>query len=164
MQSSKIDIVFLDCMKRWLICRVVHPSNSSMSPAAGDAAHTPEAKGTSGLVSVFKSLTGTKSNKSPSLRSQASVAQQLNNAHTPKSAIYGGPPNYELLCNQIKAANALSERIAAAEALQHAVLDYPLNSVCRTWRSACLLTSDRSQTSLRKQGILLSQRSHNQPG
>ena len=134
-----------------------------MSPASGDVAQTPEAKSTGGLVSVFKSLTGNKSNKSPSLRSQASVAQQLNNAHTPKSAIYGGPPNYELLCTQLKPANPLPERIAAAEALQHAVLDYPLNSVRRSMRPIHSLTSDRSRTSSRKQRILSSQRSHHLP-
>lgn len=104
-------------------------TRDSMSPS-GDVAQTPEPKSTSGLASVFKSLTGSKSSKNPSAQSPASIAQNLSTANTLKNAIYGGPPNYEQLFEQLKVGNALSDRLAAAESLRHAVQDYPLSGVC----------------------------------
>jgi hypothetical protein len=101
----------------------------SMSPSSGDVAQTPEPKSTSGLASVFKSLTGSKSSKNPSAQSPASIAQNLNTSNTLKNAIYGGPPDYEQLFEQLKLGNALPDRLAAAESLRHAVQDYPLSGV-----------------------------------
>jgi hypothetical protein len=100
-----------------------------MSPLSGDVAQTPEPKSTGGLASVFKSLTGNKSSKSPIPQSPASVAQQLNTTNTSKNAIYGRPPNYDQLFEKLKGGNPLADRLAAAEALRHAVQDYPLSSV-----------------------------------
>ncbi len=99
-----------------------------MSPP-GDVTQTPESKSTGGLVSVFKSLTGNKSVKSPSLRTQASIAQQLNNAQTSKNTIHDSPSHYDALCNQLKAENPLAERLVAVEALKGAILEYPLSGV-----------------------------------
>jgi hypothetical protein len=101
----------------------------SMSPSSGDVAQTPEPKSSSGLASVFKSLTGSKSYKNPPAQSPASIAHNLNTSNTLKNAIYGGPPNYEQLVEQLKVGNALPERLAAAESLRHAVQDYPLSGV-----------------------------------
>lgn len=100
-----------------------------MPPTSGDVVQTPEPKSTSGLASVFKSLTGSKSSKSPNAQSPASIPQHLGNANTLKNAIYGGPPNYEKLFEQLKVGNPLQERLAAAESLRHAVQDYPLSGV-----------------------------------
>jgi hypothetical protein len=100
-----------------------------MSPSSGDVAQTPEPKSSSGLASVFKSLTGSKSSKSPNAQLPASAAQQLSGASPLKNAIYGGPPNHEQLYEQLKPGNLLSDRIVAAEALRHAVQDYSLSSV-----------------------------------
>jgi hypothetical protein len=100
-----------------------------MSPTVGDAAQIPEPKSSSGFASVFKSLTGSKSSRSPNPQSPAAVAQHLNGAHTLQSSIYGGPPNYEHLYEQLKQERSLAERVSAAESLRLAVQDYPLSSV-----------------------------------
>jgi hypothetical protein len=100
-----------------------------MSPSAGDVAQTPESKPTSGFASVFKNLTSSRSTKSLNPQSPASVAQQLSEASSRQSAIYGGPPNYEQLYGQLKAGNSLADRLSAAESFRHAVQDYPLSGV-----------------------------------
>ena len=100
-----------------------------MSPSSADAAPIPEPKITSGLASVLKSLTGSKSSKIPNHQAPALIPQHLNTANTLKNAIYGGPPNYEQLFEQLKVGNSLSDRLAAAEFLRHAVQDYPLSGV-----------------------------------
>lgn len=105
-------------------------TRDSMSPSSGDVAQTPEPKSTSGLASVFKSLTGSKSSKSPNAQSPASIPQHLGTANTLKNAIYGGPPDFEQLSEQLKVGNVLQDRLAAAESLRHAVQDYPLSGVC----------------------------------
>lgn len=102
---------------------------ASMSPTAGDATQTPDSKPSGGFASVFKNLTGSRSTKSPNPQSPASIAPQVNGGSALQPAAYGGPPNYEQLYAQLKAGNPLSERIAAAESLRHAVQDYPLSSV-----------------------------------
>lgn len=104
-----------------------------MSPASADVTQTPEPKSTSGLASVFKSLTGNRSTKSPTTQSLAStpnaqLAQQIN-PNTGKNAIYGGPANYRQLYEQLKAGGTLADRLAAAESLRHVVIEYPLSGV-----------------------------------
>ena len=104
-------------------------TRSSMSPAVGDTTQTPESKSTSGFASVFKSLTGSKSSRGPNPQSPAAVAQHPNGAHTLQPAIYGGPPNYEHLYEQLKPERPLASRLSAAESLRLAVQDYPLSGV-----------------------------------
>jgi hypothetical protein len=94
-----------------------------MSPPAGDVAQTPEPKTSSGFASVFKNLTVGRSSKSPNAQSPP---------HTSPPAVYGGPPNFEQLYEQLKTGNSLAERISAAQALRVAVQDYPITSVCIT--------------------------------
>ncbi|KAF4628791.1 hypothetical protein G7Y89_g9364 [Cudoniella acicularis] len=109
----------------------------SMSPSSGDVAQTPEPKSTGGLASVFKSLTGNKSSRSPpNAQSPASIAQQLNGIGGLQNTIYGGPPDYEQLLEQLKIGNPLAERLAAAEAIRHAVHDYPLSGVTNIFKEA----------------------------
>jgi hypothetical protein len=112
-----------------------------MSPAVGDVAQTPEPKSASGFASVFKqAFTGNKSSRSPNPQSPASIAQHLSGANALQLAIYGGPPNYEHLYEQLKAENPLAYRISAAESLRLAVQDYPLSGVY-TYRSRIRNTS-----------------------
>ncbi len=99
-----------------------------MSPS-GDVAQTPESK-SSGFVNVFKNLTGNRSSKAPGTQSSASIAQQLNGPINLQTAVYGGPPNYEQLYEQLKVGNNLADRTAAAKLLRNAVQDYPLSGVC----------------------------------
>jgi len=106
------------------------PLRVSMSPSSGEVTQTPDTKSTNGLVNVFKSLTGNKSTRSPHPQSPASaLAPQLTTANTLKKAIYGGPPNYEQLQEQLKEGNPIPQRLAAAESLRHAVQDYPISGV-----------------------------------
>lgn len=106
-------------------------TRASMSPSSGDVVQTPEPKSSSSLVNVFKSLTG---NKLKNLPSPAPIAQQLHNSNSLKHAAYEGPPNYEQLHEHLKAGNPLTDRLAAAESLRHAVQDYPLSSVTSIFR------------------------------
>jgi len=99
---------------------------SSMSPTAGDAAQSSESKSTSGFASVFKSLTGNKASRSANPQSPATIPH-ANGPHT--LSVYGGPPNYEDLFEQLKPEKPLADRISAAESLRLAVQDYPLSSV-----------------------------------
>jgi len=104
-------------------------TQASMSPSAGVVAQTPEPKSSSAFANVFKSLTGNKLTKSPHSQSPVSLSQQFNGASNLQPTIYGGPPNYEQLYEQLKPGNAISDRIAAAESLRLAVQDYPLSGV-----------------------------------
>lgn len=103
----------------------------SMSPASGDVAQTPEPKSTSGFASVLKSLTGSRPTRNPNPGSPASQSgsTSLRPSAYPQSATYGGPPDYEHLYDRLKPGNPLADRLAAAEALRHAVQDYPLSGV-----------------------------------
>ena len=104
----------------------------SMSPSSGDVTQTPETKSTSGLASVFKSLTGNKLSKSTNLQSPVLITQQSSSANALQNTIYGASPNYEQLHEQLKDGHPLSDRLAAAESLRHAVQDYPLSGVIIT--------------------------------
>ncbi|TVY62292.1 Tuberous sclerosis 2 protein-like protein [Lachnellula suecica] len=99
----------------------------SMPPSFGGDAQTPEPKSTNGLVSVFKSLTGGKQSRSPN--ASAAIAARLNGASGSPPTVFGGPPNYEQLFEQLKIGNSLTDRLAAAEAIRHAVQDFPLSGV-----------------------------------
>ena len=118
----------------------------------GDAAQTPEPKSKSGLASVFKSLTGGKPSKSPHTQSPASGPQALHEPSALKNAIYGGPPNHEQLFEQLKAANPLPDRLAAAGSLRHAVQDYPLSSVRQLRLEVRVSANEPKVTSVFKEG------------
>ncbi|XDG02109.1 hypothetical protein ABKA04_001724 [Annulohypoxylon sp. FPYF3050] len=113
----------------------------AMTPSPGDDASSPhDSKNTSGLTSVFKSLTGAaKLTKSPTAPVQSSgpsinaqIAERLN---TTPNLLRGLPPQhndtYELLKN-----GSMNERVSAANALRHTVADYPLNPVLDIWYAA----------------------------
>lgn len=106
-------------------------TGAPMSPPSGDVTQTPEPKSSSGLASVFKSLTGGKSAKNSLPQSPASSLSQvqINGTKIPHSAVYGGPRNFGTLFEQLKVGNSLPDRLAAADALRHGVEDYPLSGV-----------------------------------
>lgn len=76
-------------------------------------------------MSVFKSLTGSKTTKSPILPFNV----QQPGAGGLRIATYGGPPAYQELYEQLKIGNSLADRLAAAGTLRHTVHDYPLSAV-----------------------------------
>lgn len=103
---------------------------ASMSPPVEEGSQTPDSKPSSGFASVFKNLTGSRPSKSPNPPSPVAIAPTpFNDEGSFQPATYGGPLNYEDLYAQLKKDNKLEDRIAAAEALRHAVADYPLSGV-----------------------------------
>ncbi|KAB8300228.1 hypothetical protein EYC80_000445 [Monilinia laxa] len=102
---------------------------ASMPPPLGDAAQTPEPRSSSGIASVFKSLTGGKITKSPSTQSPATGPLQLDNGSIPQKLSHGGALNHEPSLEQLQAGHSLSDRISAAEYLRRAVIDYPVENV-----------------------------------
>ncbi|KAH8821522.1 hypothetical protein F5884DRAFT_850748 [Xylogone sp. PMI_703] len=114
-----------------LFCSSAYPNSFPLNP---------EPRSAGGLASVFKSLTGKGSVKSsnpssPAAVSNIHVAQQLNTI-APKNAIYGGPPNFDQLYEQLKPERPLSERLTAAQSLRYVILDYPLSDVANIWYAA----------------------------
>ncbi|TGO11470.1 hypothetical protein BTUL_0109g00370 [Botrytis tulipae] len=108
--------------------RVSNP-RASMPPPVGDAAQTPEPRSSSGIASVFKSLTGGKITKSPSTQSPATGPLQLDNGSIPQKLSHGGLLNHEPTLEQLQAGHSLADRIRAAEHLRRAVMDFPLENV-----------------------------------
>lgn len=108
---------------------------ASMPPPLGDAAQTPEPRSSSGIASVFKSLTGGKITKSPSTQSPATGPLQLDNGSIPQKLNQGGALNHEQILEQLQPGHSLADRISAAEYLRRAVIDYPVENVSSLDRS-----------------------------
>ncbi|PQE16627.1 GTPase activating protein [Rutstroemia sp. NJR-2017a BBW] len=102
---------------------------ASMPPPTGDAAQNTDSKSSSGLASVFKSLTGGKPSKSPSTQSPASTLQQLENRISAQRSNSAGATNQQHAIAQLKDGQSPAERVRAAEYLRQAVIDYPMSNV-----------------------------------
>jgi hypothetical protein len=102
---------------------------ASMPPPTGDAAQNTDSKSSSGLASVFKSLTGGKPSKSPSTQSPASTLQQLENRISAQRSNSAGAINQQHAIAQLKDGQSPAERVRAAEYLRQAVIDYPMSNV-----------------------------------
>ncbi|KAI6250780.1 Tuberous sclerosis 2 [Erysiphe necator] len=98
-----------------------------MSPNARDA--TPESKSSSGLVNVFKSLTGIRPLKKQNSRSLLPPHQNDVKGYGLRNKNDQDPPNYNLLLEQLKAGNPLADRVAAAESLRFAIQQHPVNGL-----------------------------------
>jgi hypothetical protein len=110
-----------------------------MPPSSADVAQTPEPKSTGGLASVFKSLTGSRSSKTPlpnahphpsATTASLQIAQQLNISNASRGGVYGGPLEFEHLYGQLKTGKSFAERRSAADTLRLALADYSLSGVC----------------------------------
>lgn len=126
-----------------------------MAPA-NDIPQTPEVKPASGIASVFKTLTGgrLRSPAPPTVAStavpsqSAHVAQHLRYGSSLSRDTYGGSADYERLYQQLQAGNPLADRLAAAEALWTAMVDYPLDGVINIWYAGKdLITAEKSPES-----------------
>jgi hypothetical protein len=127
-----------------------------MSPSSGDVTQTPDSKSSGGLASVFKTLTGTKSTRSPIPQSPASsISQHLNGTKLLKETNYGGPASYELAYEQLKFGNPLPYRLAAAQSLRHAVQDYPLSSITSIFKEGKDLIEETQPVEARIAGFEL---------
>ncbi|KAI9049172.1 hypothetical protein LZ554_007019 [Drepanopeziza brunnea f. sp. 'monogermtubi'] len=115
-------------------------------------------KSTSGFASVFKSLTSGRSTRNPNPSSSAASlagSASLQQIVYPQSATYGGPPDYEHLYDTLKPGNPLADRLAAAEALRHAVQDYPLSGVTSIFKQGKDLIESRNPREVRVAGFEL---------
>ncbi|KAI1863766.1 uncharacterized protein JN550_009466 [Neoarthrinium moseri] len=115
-------------------------ADDNMSPSPGEEVQSPQdSKNSGGLASVFKGLASatklTRSTPSPVQSSGPSMntnlAEQLNDA----KAVHGLPPHHVDAFDQLRR-GSISERVAAAQQLRHAVVDYPLNPVLDIWYAA----------------------------
>ncbi|KAM3081071.1 Tuberous sclerosis 2-like protein [Clarireedia jacksonii] len=100
-----------------------------MPPPTGDAAQSTDSKSSSGLASVFKSLTGGKPSKSPSTQSPASALQHFENRIGVQRFTSAGATNQQHAIEQLQEGHSPAERIRAADYLRQAVLDYPMSNV-----------------------------------
>jgi len=98
-----------------------------MSPSPGDELPSQESRSTGGLAGVFKGLAGGKLAKSsPPISSPTS--QERIDVVTYPNIVRGLPGNQMEVFGQLKS-GTLSERVAAANSLRHAIADFPLNPV-----------------------------------
>ncbi|RFU78811.1 gtpase activating [Trichoderma arundinaceum] len=123
-----------------------------MSPQPGDDVSSPDSIRPSGIASVFRGLTGSKSTKSPPPLSSSTAAlprTDFSNA-TPISS-RGLSANhmdaFELLKNGSQA-----ERISAANTLKFAISEYPLNPVLEIWYAAKDLIDSNKPSAMRQAG------------
>lgn len=132
-----------------------HPGH--MSPQPGDVPSSPESSRPSGLAHVLRGLTSSKLTKSSPSIASPSASTNLTTAefiHAPKPLV--NPPKglssrhmeyYEQLKN-----GSPNERIAAANALKHAIAEYPLTPVLDIWYAAKDLIDPAKPTATRIAG------------
>jgi hypothetical protein len=103
-----------------------------MPASPGDEAQQTEARSIGGLAGVFRGLTGSKTIKSlPPQPTLGNVSQKvpLDEPGATASSTNGLPPEHMDAFRQLEN-GSINERIAAANTLRFAVIDYPLAPVC----------------------------------
>lgn len=132
-----------------------------MSPSPGDEAHPHEPKTSGGLAGVFKGLAGGgKLTKSPppthqSLAPMTVPQPQVNRADSASlpTALRCLPPDQAALYIQLQKKNGpLNDRVAAANSLRYAVVDFPLNPVFDIWFAGKDLIEARNPAAARTVG------------
>ncbi|KAF5006403.1 hypothetical protein FDECE_7219 [Fusarium decemcellulare] len=118
-------------------------SQEHMSPQPGDGLPSPDTSRPGGLAHVLRGLTSSKLSKSsPSIASPSSstALPTAEFVHAPLANPSANPPrglssshmeSFELLKN-----GSPNERIAAANSLRYAIVEYPLNPVLDIWYAA----------------------------
>ncbi|KAK3995034.1 tuberous sclerosis 2 protein [Cladorrhinum sp. PSN332] len=132
-----------------------------MSPSPGDEVPPQEPKTSGGLAGVFKGLAGGgKLTKSPPPAHQSlapmTVSQpQVDRADSASlpTALRCLPPDQAALYIQLRKKNApLSDRVAAANSLRYAIVDYPLNPVFDIWFAGKDLIEQKNPVAARTVG------------
>lgn len=115
-----------------------HAEADDMSPSPGDDAQPQQdTKSSGGLASVLKTLTGGgKSSKSTAKTQDLPTSANTDERSSTLRASNGFPPNFMDALEQLRAGSSFNERVAAAQTLRQAVLDYPLNPVLDIWYAA----------------------------
>ncbi|GAB0134073.1 hypothetical protein EsDP_00002458 [Epichloe bromicola] len=123
-----------------------------MSQRPEDDPSSPDSSRPSGLVTVFRSLTNSKSTKPPPPLSASSAA-------LPRAELTNAIPTKfrELSTNHMDAFELLkhgspSERISAANTLKYAITEYPLNPILDIWYAAKDLIDPSNPSSTRAAG------------
>ncbi|KAK5993294.1 Tuberous sclerosis 2homolog-like protein [Cladobotryum mycophilum] len=123
-----------------------------MSPQPGDDVSSSDSIRPSGIASVFRGLTGSKSTKSPPPVSSSAAALPrtdfINATPTSSRSLSSNHlDTFELLKN-----GNLNERIVAASSLKFTITEYPLNPVLDIWYSAKDLIEPTKPSSARAAG------------
>jgi hypothetical protein len=123
-----------------------------MSPQPGEDVSSPDSIRPSGIASVFRGLTGSKSTKSPPPLSSSTAA-------LPRTDFSNAVPisSRGLSANHMDAFELLkhgsqSERISAANTLKFAISGYPLNPVLEIWYAAKDLIEPNKPNAMRQAG------------
>ncbi|KAH6611114.1 gtpase activating [Trichoderma cornu-damae] len=123
-----------------------------MSPQPGDDVSSPDSIRPSGIASVFRGLTGSKSTKSPPPLSSTTAA-------LPRTDFINATPisSRGLSANHMDAFELLkngsqAERISAANTLKFAITEYPLNPVLEIWYAAKDLIDSTKPSAMRQAG------------
>lgn len=123
-----------------------------MSPQTEDDPASPDSIRPGGLATVFRSLTNSKSTKSPPPLSMPSAA-------LPRAELINAIPtsSRELSSNHMDAFELLktgspSERISAANTLKYAITEYPLNPILDIWYAAKDLINPGNASATRTAG------------
>ncbi|KAF4978127.1 hypothetical protein FZEAL_5459 [Fusarium zealandicum] len=134
-------------------------SQEHMSPQTGDGSPSPDTYRQGGLAHVLRGLTSSKLSKSsPSIASPSSstALPTAEFVHAPLTKLPTYPPR-GLSSNHIESFELLkngspNERIAAANSLKYAIVEYPLNPVLDIWYAAKDLIDPAKPASARTAG------------
>ncbi|EHK27340.1 uncharacterized protein TRIVIDRAFT_33609 [Trichoderma virens Gv29-8] len=123
-----------------------------MSPQPGDDVSSPDSVRPSGIASVFRGLTGSKSTKSPPpLASSVAALPRTDFSNATPISSRGLSANHMDAFELLKNGNQ-SERISAANTLKFAIAEYPLNPVLEIWYAAKDLIDSNKPSAMRQAG------------
>ncbi|OTA02661.1 Rap-RAN GTPase activating protein tuberin [Trichoderma parareesei] len=124
-----------------------------MSPQPGDDISSPDSLRPSGIASVFRGLTGSKSSTKspPPLSSSAAALPRTDFIHATPISSRGLSANHMDAFEQLKNGSP-AERMAAANTLKFAITEYPLNPVLDIWYAAKDLIEPSKPTAMRQAG------------
>ncbi|QYT05771.1 Rap-RAN GTPase activating protein tuberin [Trichoderma simmonsii] len=123
-----------------------------MSPQPGDDVSSPDSVRPSGIASVFRGLTGSKSTKSPPpLASSVAALPRTDFSNATPISSRGLSANHMDAFEHLKNGSQ-SERISAANTLKFAITEYPLNPVLEIWYAAKDLIDASKPSAMRQAG------------
>ncbi|KAL7949063.1 tuberin [Trichoderma barbatum] len=123
-----------------------------MSPQPGDDVSSPDSIRPSGIASVFRGLTGSKSTKSPPpLSSSVAALPRTDFINATPISSRGLSANHMDAFEQLRNGSQ-AERISAANTLKFAITEYPLNPVLEIWYAAKDLIDSSKPSAMRQAG------------
>ncbi|KAK0652262.1 hypothetical protein B0T16DRAFT_321889 [Cercophora newfieldiana] len=132
-----------------------HPAfegQQPMPPSPGDELPPQESRSAGGLAGVFKGLAGGKLAKSPPSIPSPSSQERSDAAALHPNVARGLPGDQMELFRQLKSGATLGERVAAANSLRYAIVDFPFNPVLEIWEAGKDLIDPTKPTHVRLAG------------